>query len=54
MLGTTRYICDECLFVPKFAILDAKGHEAYRLRPDVCCAGCCVRCVCGQRGGRCW
>jgi len=52
-LGTSRYVCDECLFVPKFKVEDPEGNKVFRIRTDTCCGGCCVRCVCGQKGGRC-
>ena len=44
---------DECCFVPKFAVNDPSGKEILRARSDVCCGGCCVKCVFGQQGGRC-
>jgi hypothetical protein len=52
-MGTTRYICDKCLWVPKFSVENGQGQEVYRLRPDTCCLGCCVRCRCGGKGGKC-
>lgn len=54
VVGRTEYLCDKCLFVPKFAVKDANGQEVYRIRPDTCCAGCCVRCRCGGKGGKCF
>eukprot|EP00536_Pseudo-nitzschia_multiseries_P005164 jgi/Psemu1/303145/fgenesh1_kg.94_\ len=55
VLGKTQYICDMCCFVPKYDILDASGNQKYRLRPDVCLLGLCVRCRCGGSGqkGKC-
>lgn len=51
-LGKSQYECDMCLFVPKFKILNADGSTKYRIRPDVCCLGCCVdiKC-CGKTPG---
>lgn len=52
--GTTRYLCDFCLFVPKYGVYDKMGSEVYRLRPDTCCFGCCVLCKCTcAKGGKC-
>jgi len=53
LVGKTQYICDMYLCVPKFDIQDANGASQYRLRPDTCCAGCCILCKCGGPGGRC-
>lgn len=53
LLGSTTYKCDCCLFVPKFDIYDGSGKWTYRLASDVCCLGCCVRCRCGGKGGKC-
>lgn len=52
-LGSTRYVCDGCLFVPKFDTFDARGEQRYRIRPDTCCLGACVLPRCGGGGGRC-
>jgi len=54
-MGSTQYLCDACIFVPKFAIKDHTDTERYRLRPDVCCLGCCVRCKCScdTKDGKC-
>jgi hypothetical protein len=38
-LGRTQYICDACLFVPKFHISNRNGETKYLLRPDTCVAG---------------
>lgn len=52
LLGTTKYVCDMCLFVPKFDVFDAQDQHLYRIRSDTCCFGCCVQCKCGgQKGG---
>lgn len=49
VLGTTKYVCDRWLFVPKFDVFDANDQHIYRIRSETCCLGCCVRC---RRGGR--
>ena len=48
-LGRTQYICDACLFVPKYHISNRHGEKKYLLRPDTCVAGessysCCWCC----------
>jgi len=53
LIGTSKYMCDHCLFVPKFQVMDAQGREVYRVRPDTCVLGCCVRCKCGGVKGKC-
>lgn len=50
VLGTSKYICDMWLFVPKFDVFDADEQHIFRIRPDTCCCGCCVRCRCGRQG----
>lgn len=52
-LGETRYQCDECLFVPKFLVLDRTATPKYLLRPDTCWGGLCIRPRCGGRQGKC-
>lgn len=58
VLGHTRYVCDMCIFVPKFDIHLGAGEPAYRIRPDTCCGGFCVKprlrtgTQGGSRGGR--
>lgn len=52
-LGATRYVCDAYLCVPKFDVFDGRGRHRYRIRPDTCCAGCCVTPRCGGAKGRC-
>lgn len=55
VIGQTRYVCDACCFVPKLDVVDAMGEPKWRLRPDTCCAGICVRCRCGTgKGGKCF
>eukprot|EP00545_Synedropsis_sp_CCMP1620_P014241 CAMPEP_0119026586 /NCGR_PEP_ID=MMETSP1176-20130426/35728_1 /TAXON_ID=265551 /ORGANISM="Synedropsis recta cf, Strain CCMP1620" /LENGTH=316 /DNA_ID=CAMNT_0006982331 /DNA_START=20 /DNA_END=970 /DNA_ORIENTATION=- len=53
ILGETRFVCDACLFVPKFHVLDASGSVQYLLRPDTCCGGLCVMPRCGGAKGKC-
>lgn len=53
-IGKTQYVCDWCIFVPKFDVYDGNEAKKYRLRPDVCCGGCCVMCRCGGKGGKCF
>jgi len=53
VLGKTQYVCDLCCFVPKYDLLDASGNQMYRLRPDTCVAGLCVRCRCDGNKGKC-
>jgi len=53
VLGRTQYICDGCLCVPKYDILDAAGTVKYRLRPDTCVGGMCVQCRCDGKKGKC-
>lgn len=53
VLGKSVYVCDEYLCVPKYDVLDANGVQVYRVRPDVCCGGCCVKCVSCRGFGNC-
>ena len=53
VLGTTRYICDLCCFVPKYDILDASGNKKYHLRPNTCVIGMCPECRCDGKKGKC-
>jgi hypothetical protein len=53
LLGTVRYICQPCLFVPKFTFEDEMGVLTHRLEPDTCCFGCCVLCLCEGSGAKC-
>lgn len=50
VLGTTRYVCDAFPSVPKFDVFDERDERTYRVKPDTCCAGCCVRCRFGTQG----
>jgi hypothetical protein len=52
-LGETKYICDECIFVPKFLVLDKHQEPKYLLRPDTCVGGLCVQCRIGGKQGKC-
>ena len=52
-LGETRYVCDGCVFVPKFLVLDRHRTPRYLLRPDTCWGGVCVRPRCGGQQGKC-
>lgn len=54
IVGKTLYICDACMFVPKFDVFDKMGEKKYRLRPDTCCLGVCVRCRFGGGKGKCF
>jgi len=54
ILGTTKYVCDAYLCVPRFSI-HGPGAEApmqYLVAPDTCCLGCCVKCNCGGKGAK--
>lgn len=53
LLGTSRYVCDACLFVPKYDVFDKDDNRVFRVRPETCCAGICVRCKCGGPKGKC-
>lgn len=53
LLGTTKYLCDMCPFVPKFKVEDTNGQDVYYIRPDVCCLGACMKCKCGGPKGKC-
>lgn len=48
-LNNTRYICDMCLYVPKFMYSEG-GVDKYKIRPETCCGGCCIVCKCGKGG----
>ena len=53
VLGRTQYVCDQCCFVPKYDILDATGTIKYKLRPDTCLLGMCVKFRWGGKKGKC-
>jgi hypothetical protein len=48
-LNKTRYVCDMCLYVPKFMYSEG-GKDIYKIRPETCCCGACVMCKCGGKG----
>lgn len=50
MGSTSSYVCDQNLFVPKLKYSE-NGEDIYYLRPETCCAGCCVACSCGSGNG---
>eukprot|EP00547_Thalassionema_nitzschioides_P005903 CAMPEP_0194201658 /NCGR_PEP_ID=MMETSP0156-20130528/1873_1 /TAXON_ID=33649 /ORGANISM="Thalassionema nitzschioides, Strain L26-B" /LENGTH=318 /DNA_ID=CAMNT_0038926913 /DNA_START=43 /DNA_END=999 /DNA_ORIENTATION=- len=52
-LGETKYVCDGCIFVPKFLVLDKYQEPKFLLRPDTCLGGLCMQCRCGGRQGKC-
>ena len=52
-LGRSEYVCDACLFVPKYRVLGPAGEAWYAVRPDTCVCGMCVECRCGGRGAKC-
>lgn len=52
-LGETKYVCDGCIFVPKFIVIDQNHNIKYLLRPDTCCMGLCPRPRFGGTGGKC-
>mmetsp|Transcript_23935 Transcript_23935/g.65228 ORF Transcript_23935/g.65228 Transcript_23935/m.65228 type:complete len:278 (-) Transcript_23935:226-1059(-) len=53
LLGRSQYICDMCCFVPKYDLLDKNGNRIYRVRPDTCVGGTCVKCKCDGKKGKC-
>ena len=44
LVGSSAYLCDEKLFVPKFMVSDYTGAPKYLIRPDTCCFDCCATC----------
>lgn len=44
-LNKTKYVCDMCLYVPKFMYSEG-GKDVYKIRPETCCGGCCILCEC--------
>jgi len=46
-LNKTRYVCDMCLYVPKFMYSEG-GTDIYKIRPETCCMGCCIVCKCAK------
>ena len=53
-LGRSEYVCDACLFVPKYRVLGPAGEAWYAVRPDTCVCGMCVECQCRGKGAKCW
>jgi hypothetical protein len=51
-LGKTEYLCDHCLFVPKFGVFNSQGQKMYHIAPDTCCGGCCVEIKCNGKGAK--
>lgn len=50
-LGTSKYVCNiPFCFVPQLDVVDAGGTRIFRVAPDSCCCGCCIRCRCQRRG----
>jgi hypothetical protein len=49
-LGTTKYVCDQWLCVPKFDVFDANDQRMFRIRSETCCFGCCPACRSGGHG----
>ena len=47
VLGSSQYECDSNLLVPKFKVKDANGNITYKIKPDTCCCGLCIKCRCG-------
>jgi hypothetical protein len=54
VIGKTQYVCDACIFVPKYDVFDGNGQKKYRIRPDTCIGGMCIQCRCGGKGGKCF
>ena len=50
LLGSSEYECDACLLVPKFIVKDENGNLTYRIKPETCCGGVCIKCSCS--GGK--
>eukprot|EP00397_Hematodinium_sp_SG-2012_P044251 GEMP01049383.1.p1 GENE.GEMP01049383.1~~GEMP01049383.1.p1 ORF type:complete len:306 (+),score=63.34 GEMP01049383.1:262-1179(+) len=54
VIGRTQYVCDSFLLVPKYEVLDGSNVRLFRIRPNTCIGGCCVKCECGKEKGRCF
>jgi len=52
-IGKTTYVCDMCLCVPKYDVVNGQGEKLYHIRPDTCVCGLCVQCRWGGSGGKC-
>ncbi len=53
VIGKTTYVCDACIFIPKYDVTDASGHKLYHIRPNTCFGGMCIQCNCNGKGGKC-
>lgn len=53
ILGTTKQVCNPCIFVCKFAVENANGDRRYYIYPDTMCCGLCVKCNCEGEGAKC-
>lgn len=47
LLGSSKYLCDVNLLVPKFVVKDGQGNLQYLVKPNTCCGGCCILPKCG-------
>jgi len=47
--SSSEYLCDCCLYVPKFKYLE-NGSIVYILKPETCCGGFCINCSCSGKG----
>ena len=47
------YICNHCLFVPKYDVTNSQGETIYRISPDTCLMGMCIRCRKDGSKGKC-
>jgi len=48
VLGTSKYLCDAFLLVPKFGYFE-ENQMVYYVAPETCCGGCCMMCKCGTK-----
>lgn len=49
----TKYQCDLCLYVPKLMYQEQTNgvwEDIYKIRPETCCAGCCIMVKCSGKG----
>jgi len=53
-IGRSEYVCDLCLFVPKYRVLSASGQTWYAVSPDTICGGFCVKCKCDGDSAKCF
>lgn len=47
--STSAYLCDMCLYVPKFKYLE-QDSIVYIVKPETCCGGACIKCACSGKG----